>query len=380
MKRIETIEPGIYRRVNARTGEFLPTLWVHYSGPSGQTLHESARTTSVVNARKFRAKRIEEHRRGEPGRAAEKIQIVELLDALKINYTVNGHASLPTLLSHLKVLTSAFGHLRAIDLTTDRWERYVARWQAGGTSNGTINRRGNALRRALNLGRKARKVYVVPYVPRLVEHSPRGRYIPTTAAASLSEHLPTYLQPFFAFAYDNGTRKGQLARTLRRYVDLEQGVIAWPPAECKHKEAHTLPLEGTGLAIVEALMKRPPLHCPYLFHGPRCAPGHTPSKAYGCVGDFKKTWGAACKKAGLPAGRKVGGYTFHGTRHSAATNLRAAGLEEADCMRVTGHQTAHVFRHYDLGDTSALRQRIARARQRATVTTLRNRDEQGAAG
>jgi len=60
------------------------------------------------------------------------------------------------------------------------------------------------------------------------------------------------------------------------------------------------PLEGDGLAIVSRLMARPPLHCPYLFHGPRCAPGHVPSKQYACLGDFKKSWKSACTTAGLP--------------------------------------------------------------------------------
>ena len=33
------------------------------------------------------------------------------------------------------------------------------------------------------------------------------------------------------------------------------------------------------------------------------------------------------------------------TLSPAATNLRAGGMDEADAMKVTGHQTAHVFRH-----------------------------------
>ncbi len=376
MKRIETIEPGIYRRANPRTGRFLPTLWVHYPGPHAKTVHESAQTTSIIAARKFRAKRLEGHRRGEPGRDVEKVRVNELLDVLVVNYEVNNRASLRTLRSHLKVLRPALGHFRAIDCTTDIIERAQLTWQQSGTTNATINRRCSMLRRAFTLARRARKLHLVPYVPRLEEHGVRGRYIPATEAAALQAALPVYLQSFFSFAYENGTRKGQLARTLRRYVDLERGVIAWPPAECKHKEAHTLPLEGIGLDIIESLVARPPLHCPYLFHGPRCAPGHKPSKEYGCIGDFKKAWATACKAAELPVGRKAGGYVFHGTRHSAATNLRAAGLEESDCMRVTGHQTAHVFRHYDLTDTDALRDRITSARRRGTVATLRGREKQ----
>src|SRR5262245_14188516 len=65
---------------------------------------------------------------------------------------------------------------------------------------------------------------------------------------------------------------GDLSRAQQ--LILERGVIAWPPSECKADEAHVIPLEGVGLAIVERLMARPRLHCPYLFHGPDCAPGH----------------------------------------------------------------------------------------------------------
>ena len=59
---------------------------------------------------------------------------------------------------------------------------------------------------------------------------------------------------------------------------------------------------------------------------------------------------------------------FHHTRNTAATNLRAAGLDEADAMKITGHQTAHVFRHYDIGNVEALRERLAHSR--ATVARL----------
>ena len=59
---------------------------------------------------------------------------------------------------------------------------------------------------------------------------------------------------------------------------------------------------------------------------------------------------------------------FHHTRNTAATNLRAGGMDEADAMKITGHQTAHVFRHYDIGNTEALREWLTRSR--ATVARL----------
>jgi len=57
-----------------------------------------------------------------------------------------------------------------------------------------------------------------------------------------------------------------------------------------------------------------------------------------------------------------GGRRHHHTRNSAVTNFVAAGLTEGDAMKMTGHQTAHVFRHYDLGDVEALRARLAARR------------------
>jgi hypothetical protein len=46
-------------------------------------------------------------------------------------------------------------------------------------------------------------------------------------------------------------------------------------------------------------------------------------------------------------------------------------MEEAEAMKITGHTTTHVFRHYDIGDVEALRERLGRAREqkRARPTT-----------
>ena len=129
-------------------------------------------------------------------------------------------------------------------------------------------------------------------------------------------------------------------------------------------------------------MTHPPLHCPFLFHGPRCVPGSAPSKRYGCIGDFKKAWQTACTQASLPVGRKNGGYVFHHTRNTAATNLRATGnMSIDDVMQVGGWKTAHVVRHYDLGNVEALRERLGRARRKvAAVTGPRDRRQQRVPG
>ena len=44
------------------------------------------------------------------------------------------------------------------------------------------------------------------------------------------------------------------------------------------------------------------------------------------MGNFKRAWVTACKKAGFPVGRKAGGFVFHNTRHTTVTNLVNAGI------------------------------------------------------
>jgi integrase len=281
---------------------------------------------SIVAARKLRAKRLEEVGHGIPGRDTERTTFNALLDAFEKEAIRRGR-DLPTLRSHLRVLRPALGSLRVLDFTTTVIETWQEKWQQAGTSPARINRYSNSLRAAFNYGRKTTPplVFTVPHIPRLDEPDHRGRRYTAADRAALRATLPAYLKPLFGVAVAVGIRRGQLTRTLRRYVDLAAGVIEWPPSECKAKRAHTLPLDGEVLAIVRALMTKPPLHCPFLFHGPDCVPGHTPSKRYGCVGDFKRAWRTALKAAGLPIGRKQGGFVFHHTRNTAATDLPRRG-------------------------------------------------------
>jgi hypothetical protein len=374
-----TLPEGVYLRRDR--------LWIRFT-VRGQRYREKVETTDPREAARIRRRRIEAHERGERTRATATLRLPDVLAAVLRDYEINGRRSLRTATGHVTALSAAFTALQeqtgakcmlAAALTTDDVQAVQLRWKRAGVTHATINRRCNILRRGFRLMVRAKKLHFAPYIPRLEEASPVGLYITPAELDAIRQHLPSYLEPFVAFAYDDGIRKGQLARTLRRYVDLSRGVIAWPPAECKRKRAHVVPLEPGGtLDIVERLMARPPLFCPYLFHGPRCAAGRKPSRTYGCLGDFKKAWTTACTRAGLPVGRKAGGYVFHHTRNSAVTNLVASGVAEGDAMKITGHTTAHVFQHYDIGDVEALRARLAQRRayvaaqpRRARVSRLR---------
>ena len=61
-----------------------------------------------------------------------------------------------------------------------------------------------------------------------------------------------------------------------------------------------LPLHGRPLDLILARYPQRRLHCRHVFHGRRCAPGHTLSKRYGCVGDFQEGVGDGVQERRLP--------------------------------------------------------------------------------
>ena len=70
-------------------------------------------------------------------------------------------------------------------------------------------------------------------------------------------------------------------------------------------------------------------NCPYVFHfeGRR-------------IGDFRKSWATACKRAGVP------GLLFHDLRRTAGRRLEDAGVPRSVAMRITGHKTESMYLRY----------------------------------
>jgi integrase len=367
VKRTVTLEPGFFLRISPRTGAVLPTIWFHYTDATGRVRQQSAHTTSIRAARTRRAERVAERARGEVAPSG-RVTIQTILTDLLADYARNERSSLVSVRGHVKAwLAAGIGTLRPPELRPQQITAIGDGWKRLGAANATINRRFAALRRAYQLACQTELLHTAPYFAMRDERrrGRRARYVPAGDAVALLEQLPTYAALFFEFALENGIRRGQLARTQRRFVDVGRAVIEWPPEECKSREPHVLPLEGRSLALVERALGEARPWCSYLFHGRWCRGGRPPSKKYGCVGDFRKAWAAACTAAQLPVGAVAGGYIFHDTRRTAATTLRAGGLDEPHTMQVGGWKTAHVFRNYDLGDIERLRDELSNARATA---------------
>jgi hypothetical protein len=236
-------------------------LWIRYT-IRGHKYREPVETTSRKKAADLRVDRIAEIKRGERTASGDKLTVSDLLDLVVTDYQVNSCRSLEGTRGQLEAVRTALGTRRAPDVTTEAIKRMQARWLEAGASPATVNRRCDKLRRGFRLAQQAGLLHLVPYVPRLKEPKHRGRYIRPEDLASFTTHLPAYVLPLLQFAHLNGTRRGQLARTQRRFVDLHRALIAWPPAEVKADDPHTLPLEGESLAIVRTAMQEARTFCP----------------------------------------------------------------------------------------------------------------------
>ena len=122
--------------------------------------------------------------------------------------------------------------------------------------------------------------------------------------------------------------------------------IDWTPDQTKAELKHTIAVAaGTDShAILQRLWEGRHVGCAYLFHAEPCgarAPEATP-----CVGDLRAAWKAACKVAGLPAGRSRGGYVFKDLRNSFVSDMVDAGEDAAVIASFTGWKNLAMLQRY----------------------------------
>ncbi len=95
---------------------------------------------------------------------------------------------------------------------------------------------------------------------------------------------------------------------------------------------------GELLDIVKRAHQRRRLDCSFVFH-----------RHGQPIGDFRKSWAAACQKAG------VSGTLVHDMRRSAIRNYIRSGVSESVAMALSGHKTRSVFDRYNITSEEDLR-------------------------
>lgn len=165
------------------------------------------------------------------------------------------------------------------------------------------------------------------------------------------------------FAYITGWRMGSEILCLQwRQVDVKAGTVRLEPGTTKTGEGRTFYmtselrawLEGQK-ALTEALQRQSGRIIPWVFH-----------RKGKPIGEFRKAWKTACKKAGVP------GRIPHDFRRTAVRNLERAGVPRSVAMKMVGHRTESVYRRYAIVDEAMLREgaeKLARLAEAATGIT-----------
>lgn len=239
-------------------------------------------------------------------------------------------------------------------ITTDFARVFARKRTAEGVGPAMVNRSLQCLRRMLNIAHEDGKIAVVPKIRLLKEPPARKGFLDLAKFDELLKALPEHLQPLILFLYWCGVRVGEALQIEWQQVDLDRALITLEEEQTKNSEARVIPLPDV---LVERLRKQEP-KSGLVFDGT----------------NLRTEWAKACAAVGLGTveerksekgwtWQKYTGLIVHDLRRSAIRNLRLAGVDEADAMKISGHKTTEVFRRYNIRTTediqAAMRKREA---------------------
>jgi integrase len=265
---------------------------------------------------------------------------------------------------------AALGRHRAIEVRRDMLDTICRRWRQVGPSwddgqldvpgyepvkwaardpkrvrplsGASLNRYVAVLRRAFRLGHEKRGLLTPLTFPHFSETA-RGEYLTEDRCRAICANFQArkgapVKADVIRFAYLTGVRSGQLRRTEKCNVLIDGPTwkLRWDGSQTKNGRSHEIVLVGEALEIVQRAWDARRLDSPFLFH----IDGRP-------IGELHSELRRTCKLLGIPYGRSKG-IVFHDTRHSAVTNLVAAGVPEPTAMSITGHVTSSVFQRYNV--------------------------------
>lgn len=218
----------------------------------------------------------------------------------------------------------------------------------------TVNRELTALRKALNIAVRQKRIGAAPGITMLAEDNARSGFLEPADFNAVADYLPNYLKDICRFAYIVVWRKSEVSNLIWSDVNRDAGVILLRSAHSKNKEPRILPLTGELAEIIERRWQDRAITDP---DGTMRFATHVFHRDGRKIGDHRKAWDTACERAG------VSGILFHDLRRSAARNLDKAGVSQSVAMKIMGHKTDSIYRRYRIVSESDLREALERTQQ-----------------
>ncbi len=346
----------LYQR-KRRNGHRGSIWWCKYY-VNGRPVRESTGAMKESDARRFLKEREGRVATGQPILPrVDRIRYDETAADLREYYRTTGSRNMREAEKRLKHLDRFFSGRRIASIGGAEVTAYVAKRQAEGVANGTINRELAVLTKMLRLAYENGKLLRLPLVRKLKEAPPREGFFEREAFEAVHRYLRPDLQVAVSLPYTLGWRiQSEVLNLERRQVDLEAGTLRLEPGSTKNEDGRVVYLTPELKALLTAQIERVRVLerqmgriIPYVFP-------HLTGRLKGRrITDFRKAWTTACRKAGVP------GMLRHDFRRTAVRNMVNAGVPERVAMKVTGHRTRSVFDRYHIvspGDLQEVARRL----------------------
>lgn len=334
---------SIYRpKYNDRQGNKRQSSiwWIQYYA-HGHKIREATDTTDYSEAKDILKQKEADSTKGRITKSmCRNVLFSEIASLVEKDYELNGYTSADDIESkHRLHILPYFGKIKATQITESDIDSYILFRRNEGASNATINRELSAIGRAYALAIQKRILSPtdLPHISKLKENNVRKGFFEREQYNAIRKHLPEWVKPVTDFAFITGWRKSEILGLQWKQVDFKAGNVRLEPGTTKNREARQFPFTTELREILERqkaindeLAKEGKI-CPWVF----------PHKGKQ-LGEFKRSWKTACRKAGLP------GKLMHDFRRTAVRNLIRAGIPEAVAMKLTGHKTRSIFDRYNI--------------------------------
>jgi integrase len=282
----------------------------------------------------------------------QRLTVNELLDALKVDYTLRGKGG-ARLLSNLKPLEEHFGDFRAVELNSAHVDKFIEQALQHGRRKfaipekkakpakpASINRSLQLLGQAYKLAIANGRLSTAPRIRKLSEvGNARQGFFSSMEFRSVLANLPEYLRDFALFAWLTAWRPKEI-RSLS-WLDLDGDTIRLRAENAKTRVARNVPLVGELGEVMDRQRLKMSPKTSLIFHH-EGAP----------IGDFRKSWKTACKLAGVP--EKL----FYDLRRSGVRDMIRSGTPQSVAMSISGHKTSSMFQRYNITDDKDQRQAL----------------------
>ncbi|HEY3349407.1 MAG TPA: site-specific integrase [Thermoanaerobaculia bacterium] len=278
--------------------------------------------------------------------SARGVLMKDLFDAVVADYVIKGRKSLRTMEHHQTRPRTAFGHLPAVAVTTERVAAFIKARLDEKASRATVDRETETIARAFSLANEGDGTkYFPPHIPKTLVKNRNARkgFVERADFDAILGKIPDAdFRDLLEFFYWTGMRPGEICSLTWADDDGESIILA--AGEAKTDTARSIPYSRVPeLAAVMARRVAGKSSSPLIFH----RKGRTMA---GTTGGFKRhlreMWREACAGVGLE------GAIPYDLRRTAIRNMVRGGASVNASMGVSGHKTHDTFRRYDIIDTA----------------------------